>query len=216
MGIKAVIFDFDGVFVDSWEFHSWALLETCKKFGIETTHSEIQRIFFGKTIYEATDDFIKEKDLDIDPKEFIKTKLSYDPYFSEKVQPFDQVVNFVKANNGKYRMCIASSTRDILINAFLKREKMEDIFEFVIDADDVERGKPAPDTYLEALKRLGLSRSEVVVVEDSVKGVQSAKAANLFVIALLQTTPEDELEKVGADVILSDSIRLAETIEEVS
>ena len=214
--IKAIIFDFDGVFVDSWEFHAWALLDGCKKLGIKTSREEIDKVFFGKTLKEATVDFLVNKGIDVTPEKFIETKLSYDSIYIDRVPAFEKVVNFVRENTEKYKMCIASATRDILINAFLKREGLEDPFEFVIDADDVVNGKPDPEVYLKALERLNLDRDEVVVIEDSVKGVQAAKAANLFVVALTQTTAQSELQEVRADIVLDDSSQLAKIIEQIA
>ncbi|MBD3280471.1 HAD hydrolase-like protein, partial [Candidatus Dojkabacteria bacterium] len=52
--IKAIIFDFDGVFVDSWAFHVDVMLDGCGKLGIETTKEELTEVFFGKTLKEAT------------------------------------------------------------------------------------------------------------------------------------------------------------------
>jgi len=87
---------------------------------------------------------------------------------------------------GVVPLAVASNTaRDLVVFA-LESTGLLDAFDAVVTADDVGHGKPAPDVYLEACRRLGVSPSEAVALEDSESGVASAKAAGLTVVAIPQ------------------------------
>lgn len=82
------------------------------------------------------------------------------------------------------RVGIASSSFHDWVDGYLAKHGMAEVFEEVVCTDDVERGKPFPDLYLEALRRLGVEASEAVALEDSPNGIRAAKAAGLFCLAV--------------------------------
>ena len=82
-----------------------------------------------------------------------------------------------------YRLAVASSSNRELIDAVLDRLELTSAFEVTVSSEEVARGKPAPDVYLEAARRLGVSPSACVAIEDSASGVRAAHAAGMRVIA---------------------------------
>jgi beta-phosphoglucomutase-like phosphatase (HAD superfamily) len=83
---------------------------------------------------------------------------------------------------GRYPVAVASSAHREVIDAALAALGLEDVLDTVVSSDEVEHGKPAPDVYLEAARRLGVSPSRCLVVEDSLNGVRSGKAAGMTVV----------------------------------
>jgi HAD superfamily hydrolase (TIGR01509 family) len=82
-----------------------------------------------------------------------------------------------------YRLAVASSSNRELIDTVLRRLELTALFEVTVSSEEVSRGKPAPDVYLEAARRLGVDPARCVAVEDSASGIRSAHAAGMYVVA---------------------------------
>jgi len=109
----------------------------------------------------------------------------------------------VRYCKGQFEMALASGSPRILIEAALEVNGWQEMFPVVLSSDEVPRGKPAPDVYLEAAKRLGVDPNRCVVVEDSGSGILAGKAAGAAVIAVPNTElmpPKEALDK--ADIVL--------------
>ena len=103
-----------------------------------------------------------------------------------------------------FRLGLASSSNRPLIDAVLAATGLGELFEVTVSSEEVRRGKPAPDVYLEATARLGVPPERSAAVEDSANGIRSARAAGLRVLAIPNPRyppPEDALEQ--ADVVLA-------------
>jgi HAD superfamily hydrolase (TIGR01509 family) len=96
-------------------------------------------------------------------------------------------IDAVHAIAAQYRLGLASSSNRVVIEAFLDVSGLRDCFAVTVSSEEVARGKPAPDVYLEALRRLGAQASRAVAVEDSSNGLRSAHAAGMAVIAVPNT-----------------------------
>ncbi len=94
----------------------------------------------------------------------------------------DGAVGAVRRIAADYRVAVASSAHADVIAAALASTGLTETFEVVVSSDEVARGKPAPDVYLEVARRLGVSPASALVVEDSRNGVQAAKAAGMTVV----------------------------------
>ena len=81
------------------------------------------------------------------------------------------------------RLAVASSSNRELIDAVLRRLELADLFAVTVSSEEVARGKPAPDVYLEAARRLGVDPARCVAIEDSASGIRAAHAAGMRVIA---------------------------------
>jgi HAD superfamily hydrolase (TIGR01509 family) len=115
----------------------------------------------------------------------------------------------------RWPLAIASSSNPELIEVVLRSADLEELFRVAVSSQEVERGKPAPDVYLEAARRLGVDAARCAAVEDSHNGIRSAKAAGMRVIVFpnVHFPPDDEALALG-DVVVSSLDEL--TVELVS
>jgi HAD superfamily hydrolase (TIGR01509 family) len=112
----------------------------------------------------------------------------------------------VRRIGARWPLAIASSSNPELIEVVLRSAEIESLFEAAVSSEEVARGKPAPDVYLEAARRLGTSPRSCAAIEDSHAGIRSAKAAGMRVVAVPNWHfPPDDAALAQADLVL-DSI----------
>ena len=173
--IKAIITDFDGTLVDTFDANLRAYQEAFAAVG-RTLTEEQYRERFGDRFdrFTAALNIFDDKELSI-IKETKKT--AYPKYFSF-LRPNTALINLLltfKAMGGK--IAIASTARtENLMNA-LTHLGLADKFDLILSGADVKQGKPNPEIYLTAMSRLGVSPSEVLIFEDSPVGIQAAQAS---------------------------------------
>src|SRR6201999_4098010 len=110
----------------------------------------------------------------------------------------------VKRLAQSFTLGLASSSNRELIDAVLDAGGVRDLFAATVSSEEVARGKPAPDVYLEAARRLGVAPEDCVAIEDSHNGIRAAKAAGLRCIAVPNTHfPPGEEALADADVVVS-------------
>ncbi len=203
--IKGIIFDFDGVIVDSHGIINNLFVKLAEEYlGLHITEEDFGR-FPGMRFEERIHFFIKEKGLDISKKEIeaAKEKGLFEYYTNKKkyVKLFDGLIELfkeLKKNNIKIALGTNGSRNNVI--EMLKDKNIIQYFDSVVAYDDVAHGKPAPDMFLRNAENLGLEQSECVVIEDSVEGVKAAKHAGMKVIAVSTTTPISQLK--DADLIV--------------
>ena len=101
-----------------------------------------------------------------------------------------------------YKLALASSSPRELIDIFLDKSQLHDIFDFVISGEEVKNSKPNPEIFLKCSQYFNIKPEECLVIEDSVTGVQAAKSANMKCIAIVTSHKKEELSK--ADLVLDD------------
>jgi len=175
-----VIFDCDGVLVDSEPLACRIESELLSELGFSFTADEILRRFVGTSLKDMTAQIEGEHGRPL-PSDFGErlTRRTLERFDAE-LQPIPGVRDAVLAL--PYRRCVASSSGPERIALSLRVTGLADLFENAYSAVEVERGKPAPDLFLHAAARMGASPAEAVVVEDSVFGVQAARSARMRVI----------------------------------
>ena len=110
----------------------------------------------------------------------------------------DGAVDAVRRLAPEFRLGVASSSNRPLIEAVLERAGIADLFDAVVSSEEVARGKPAPDVYLEAMRRLGAEPAATAAIEDSSNGIRSAHAAGMRVIALPECALPARAGRAGA------------------
>ena len=204
---KAIFFDMDGVLFDSMKFHAPAWTKAMNDIGISFTeyegymnegrtgHSTIDLAFNRDHGRDATEE---------EKQEIYRLKSRYfESYGQSPIMPYaNELLHKVK-DQGLQIYLVTGSGQASLLDGL--QVHFPNIFrkERMVTAFDVTQGKPHPEPYLQALKKSGFTLAEVAVVENAPLGVESAKAAGLFVIAV-NTGPLDEkvLWESGADVVL--------------
>ncbi len=201
--IKAVLFDMDGLMIDSEPLSLQAFNMVFRKYGKYLTEDESNKRYVGISDKDASQDMIKRFDLPMSAEELVLAKKDAYQQILKTHQIISQVGLFeilTNLHSSGYKIGIASGSSlkeiEIVING-LQISQLVDIY---CSADEVENGKPAPDVYLLAAKKLGVSPADCLVLEDAPKGVQAAKSAGMICFAI----PSNETK--GLDFSQADKV----------
>lgn len=177
--IKGIIFDADGTLVDTMPSHYLAWEQTAKSFGghfPEDLFYELGGIPSRRIVEILNETF----GYSFDPNKFAEHKESlYINTYLPKVKPIEPVVNIARTYKGRLPLAVGTGATQQVVQAALIATGIKDLFDTVVGADDVEHGKPAPDTFLEAARRLGVEPQYCLVYEDSDLGLQAAERAGM-------------------------------------
>ncbi len=201
--MKGVIFDMDGVLVDSIKCHIISWVEAFKNKGLIVSE-EVLSLFEGMS-YDETIDYVCEKnDVTFSDEERINIidtkKKVFDDIFELKT--YGGIVDFVSLlKNQGFKLAVVTGSRKDFANEVLSHF-FEGLFDVVVTGSDVERGKPHPEPFLKAVDILGLEKKDLIVIENAPLGIKSAKDAGLKVIALETTLDKKHLGE--ADIIFEN------------
>jgi putative hydrolase of the HAD superfamily len=193
--IKAVIFDFDGLIVDTESVWFEAYKEVLQRYEVELTLQKFSEVV--GTSDEILFDFINsnlkepiEKELiEQMAKELVDEKL-LDPTLRENVEDY-----LISAKNAGLQIALASSSSREWVESFLKKLTIYEYFSVIKTKDDVKKVKPDSELYLKAIEEIGVQASEAIAFEDSLNGLIAATKAGLHcVIVPNQVTSHLEFE----------------------
>ena len=195
MNIKAVLFDMDGLMVDTESLATEAFIHSAKKQGYDMTKEETLLVlgFTTKSIYEFWENYFKNSD--VSGKQLVDDHYKYIENILFTIGPrkmpyIEELLKYLKESN--YKVAVASSSNmDHIINNMEKTGLKKYIDEFASGAE-VENGKPAPDVFLLAAERLGVKPEECLVLEDSKAGVIAGSSAGAKVIMVPDMFKPDE------------------------
>lgn len=193
---KNILFDMDGVLINSMKYHIKAWQIAFSKFNIETTDQKIMDLA-GMTSIETIQIICDEKNLncDLDLIKKIKTEKGKQLDNIFKVEPFPNVVEELKnLKISGFTLALVSGCRKLEVEKTVN-DFFPNLFDLIISGDDVKFGKPNPEPYQTAIDKLCLNKSETVVIEDALSGIQSANSAGIDVLALTTSFPKKELLK---------------------
>lgn len=202
--IQAVIFDMDGLLVDSEPVWFAARRELLARFGKLWTESDQERLM-GVSTATWVEYVTRKLEGAMRPDEVLHAIIAAmaSAYRSGEVPLLPGAGEALGYCIGRYRVGLASGSPRRLIDAALTGADWQDCFEEVISSDECPRGKPAPDIYLEIMDRMSLSPEATAVVEDSLAGILAGKGAGAKVIAVPSGyTPPDDETLTRADVRL--------------
>ena len=185
MGIQAVIFDMDGVLLDSeaaWD----AAREAYTRESGGTWRETAQKDMMGMSSTEWSRYMHEELGVPADPEQISSDVVEkMIAQYHEQLPLIDGAVEAVERMAQRYEtLGLASSANRPLIDLALSESGLERYFGATVSSEEVERGKPAPDVYLEAARRLGVGPAQAAAVEDSHNGILSAHNAGMHVIAI--------------------------------
>lgn len=186
--LKAVIFDMDGVISDTEKTHIIVETTLLKRFGVEVDGEELSDKYAGVPskvfMKKILDDHGVKTDIDklIDEKWAMVTDL-----ITQKLDPVPGVLELIdKLKNKGFKLAVGSSSTPKFVNLTLDKLDIKDKFDAVVTIDDVENGKPSPDIFLLAAKKLGVAPEECLVIEDGRSGMQAAKSAGMRCVGLVK------------------------------
>ncbi|MHC4413055.1 MAG: HAD family hydrolase [Planctomycetota bacterium] len=198
---EGVIFDLDGVLVDTGPFHkqSWYDLAQKEDFQI---NDENFRSTFGMQNYEILPIFTGR---DLPQKEIERLsdwkEQRYRELVSGNLRLLEGVEYLIKdLKNKGFLLAVGTSAPKENLTLIMDQLSLHDCFDAYVTCEDVTKSKPAPDTFIKSAQKLSLHPQHCIVVEDSVHGVQAAKAAGMKVVAVTNTRTRLNLAK--ADIIV--------------
>ena len=201
MRAKSVIFDMDGVLVDSMRFHVKAWQKTFKPLGVAISAYEVYSRE-GESWQKSTADFLKMGGYKPAPalvrKVFAERKKIFKKIFKPSLfAGAAGLLKFVKAKGFKLAL-VTATPRDEVVN--MLPAHLVKLFDVMVCGGDTKKGKPHPDPYLKALERLGIKKSQAIVIENAPYGITSCKLAGIKCIAVETSLPKKYLKK--ADIIV--------------
>ena len=215
---EAVVFDLDGLLLDSeqvWDEVREALVR--ERGG--RWHERAQADMMGMSSGEWSRYMHEELGVPDPPEEINRLVVERMlERYREQLPLIDGAVGAVRRLAERWPLGLASSSNRPVIDTALELMGVADLFRTTVSSEEVGRGKPAPDVYLEAARRLGVRPQDVAAIEDSASGIRSAKAAGMRVIAIPNPhfpPPDDVLAQ--ADVVLGSLDELtADAVESAS
>ena len=203
--VAAVVFDLDGLLVDSepLQLRAWDAYLT--RFGQALTPELLSRML-GRRLVDSAALAVDELRLSVTAADVVRDR---DAIFlasvPSNVRPMDGAVELVQALRKRgLRTALATSGHRRYADLALASAGLAGAFDVEVTGDHVPRGKPAPDTYLRAAALLGLPPAQCLALEDAPNGVLAAKAAGMWCFAVPEHgAPPERFTRVGADTVLA-------------
>lgn len=205
-GIAAVVFDLDGVLLDSEA--AWVRVK--KEFTEETGghwKEEAQWDMLGMSSIEWSRYMHDELGVPLPPEQIssaVADRLAQQ--YREQLPLLPGAVDAVRSLGRHWPLGLATSSNRNVIDLVLEKAGLADAFTATVSSEEVERGKPAPDVYLETARRLRVEPAECVAIEDSTNGIRSAHAAEMAVIGVPNRDFPPEPEALALAAVVLDSL----------
>jgi HAD superfamily hydrolase (TIGR01509 family) len=207
--IEAVVFDLDGVLIQTEELWDEVREQFARERG-GRYDEEAQRAMMGMSSLEWSRFMSEELGVSGSPEEISHEVVRrMEASYRDRLPLIDGAREAVERMAAHWRLGVASSSNRPLIDAVLELAGLDDRFEATVSSEEVARGKPAPDVYLEAATRLGVDPARCAAIEDSHSGIRSARAAGMRVIAVPNPSfPPGEEALAEADLVLDSLAEL--------
>ena len=201
--IKAILFDQDGVVIDSEPLNRKSVHAIFNKYGIDMPSDDrrfkglslrkiFEEMFTAPQFKDKIDDLLQER------------REIYKELAEKEIKVFDGFFDLIDLLKGKYKTALVTSASkkmsDFNRRLFLKKDNL---FDIEVTAEDTKNTKPHPEPYLVAAKKLDVKPEECLVIEDSINGIISAKSAGMKVIAITNSFKKEELEKENPNLIIN-------------
>ena len=208
--IEAVVFDLDGVLLDSEQIWDEVREQLARERG-GRWHEGAQRAMMGMSSTEWSRYMHDEIGLPESPEEISSEVVGrLEERYRQHLPLVDGAVEAVEGLAARWPLGIASSSNREVIDLVLELSGLAPFFAVTVSSEEVARGKPAPDVYLEATRRLGVAPERSVAIEDSENGIRAAKAAGMRVVAIPNPHfPPDPEALEQADVTLGSLAELS-------
>jgi HAD superfamily hydrolase (TIGR01509 family) len=209
--IKAILFDMDGVLIDSLEanylhFNAWVKHFNKSEISFENYQENYWGCHFNDQIKKFFGKVSEEKQ-----KEMLNYYTKISSQFIKKQKLYPGVKNILKNLKKKYKLALVTSTLSKLTENVLNHFSIKKFFDVVIDGEMIKNPKPAPDAVLLACKKLKIKPGEAVYVGDNFQDVKAGKKAGCSTIAITTTSSIEELK--DADKIINNLNELIKVIE---
>ena len=193
--LTGVVFDFDGVLVDTEPLHLAAFQDVLGRRGLPLNEGEYYNIFLGFDDWGTFKEYERVHSVRIDdiPQLMKQKSETFIASLQSENVFYDGSIDAVRRLGASFPLAIASGSRRDEILTILKTAGLSDAFVAIVSADDVKRSKPFPDSYVAAAAALGLEPRRCVAIEDSPGGLGAARDAGLRTVAVLTTSSRSAL-----------------------
>ncbi len=218
MSLEAVVFDLDGVLLDSEQLWNEAKREVVTEYG-GRWRDDAPGAMMGMSSHEWAAYMHDELGVPLGVDEIDREVVArMEAFYRSGLPLLPGAVEAVRALAGRWPLGLASSANREIIDLALSLAGVSDAFAVTVSSEEVARGKPAPDVYLEACRRLGVSSEASVAVEDSSNGLRAAAAAGMVVVAVPNPhyPPDGDALTLAAVVIESLDELTPELVENAS
>jgi len=202
--IRAAVFDFDGVIVDSHPVHKRAWRKLLESVGRTVSEEDLQFVMDGR----KRDDILRHFLGDLNPDLIIKYGYRKEQFFRDEAGDVQTVVGLLgfleELERAGVALGIASSGSRSRVSFLLDRLDLAKHFQVVVTGDEVKKGKPDPAVFLAAAQALEEDPCNSLAFEDAVSGVESAKAAGMKCVGIAQPGRASALLDSGADDVVAD------------
>ncbi|MBT3880137.1 MAG: HAD family phosphatase [Candidatus Scalindua sp.] len=207
--VNTVIFDMDGVIVDGMPYHVKSWKEALSTIGMSASDLDIY-LMEGMTGRETMEVFIKKSNISISDETADKVIKLKREIFNEifTVTLMKGIENFLlELKDRQYKLALVTGTRLEVVNKVLQMG-LENIFKVIVTGEMVNKGKPNPEPYMNAVDELNARKEDCIVIENAPAGITSAKGAGLTCFAVQTSLSEEYLQ--DADKIFQDIDEVSE------
>jgi beta-phosphoglucomutase len=191
MKIKAILFDMDGVLIDAKDWHYDALNKALSLFGMEISRYDHLVTYDGLPTKKKLEMLSVERGLPIALHKFIneiKQKYTMEIVHTSCKPNFIHEYALSKLNRDGYRMAVCSNSIRDTIDVMMKKASLEKYLDFYVSAQDVKNGKPDPEIYQTAIRKMGLVANECLIIEDNENGITAARASGAHVLEVVSVS----------------------------
>jgi HAD superfamily hydrolase (TIGR01509 family) len=214
--MRAIVFDMDGLMIDSEKVY-WAVgREMAREFGKEVSDQTLGKMM-GRSPIQSIEIYAQDLGLSQSPHQLLELREKRVLRMLERgVDPMPGLFEVLKEFKPRYKLAIATSAPMYLVDVIAKTLNLRPYFDAIQTSDDVINGKPDPEIYLKAMARLGVPPAECAVLEDSSNGARAGKRSGAYTIAVPSQYTRDQdfgfVDYVARD--LKDAARHLEMLNE--
>lgn len=211
--VQAVIFDMDGVIIDSEWLHQATEIAALGEAGLEITREDLLE-YTGMPLLDVLDGLRDAHGASFDPEVVAERKRALYLERVGELEPIDGAIDAVRRLDDDYSTALASSSHRKAVDAVVDHLDLAAVFETTISFDDVAVGKPHPESFERAAEHLGVAPNQTVVVEDSKNGVDAALAGGFHAVGFQSATEIDLSSAHYVATSMDEVQRYVERIDE--
>lgn len=183
-GLRALIFDMDGLMIDSERLYFEVERQIARWYGKEVKDETLWRMM-GRRPIEGLTIFVRELDLPLDPAEAVKIRNDLmRERMKQDLLPLPGLFHILDCFHGRLKLAVSTGAPQEFLDIAVDKLGIRDIFDVLLASDNLGSGKPDPEIFIKTCEKLGIAPGEAIVLEDSENGVVAGKRAGCTVIAV--------------------------------
>jgi HAD superfamily hydrolase (TIGR01509 family) len=182
--MKAVVFDMDGLMIDTEGMYFEAEREMARMYGRVVKDETLWKMM-GRKPLESMQIYVQDLNLNVKPEDVLKLRDDITlKKLNQEVVPMPGLYEILNSLKGKIKLAIATGSPDKFLKIVIDKLRLEDYFDVMQASDSIINGKPEPEIYLKTIDKLGCFPEDCIVLEDSSNGALAGKRAGCYTIAI--------------------------------